>query len=162
MTIAGRWVTVAAAAVAVSGFAPRPRFRLAAVGPVSVATGYVALAPAQSPFALAVTKDGRITFDLDITVHNLPAPSTLGPYTSYQAWLATPNLDVVRHLGAVSNDSAFRARADWNKFTVVISAEPAVTGQHWRGAIVLVGRSPSSLMQSFAGHPFYNTGMPPE
>ena len=141
----------------------RPRFRLAPVGPAALASGYVALAPAPSPFGLAVTKEGHITYDLDITVHDLPAPSTLGAFASYHAWLATPNLDVVKHLGVVANDAALRAQADWNKFTIVVSAEPAATSMaHWKGAIVLVGRSPSSLMQSFAGHPFYNTGMPPD
>jgi hypothetical protein len=111
---------------------------------------------------LAATKDGRIVYDLDINVHNLPAPSALGAFTAYHAWLATPNLETVHHLGVVANDSALRANADWNKFTVVITAEAATVGAHWHGPIVLVGRSPSSLMQSFAGHPFYNTGTPPD
>ena len=148
-----------------SAFGPpgRPRFRLAAVGPAALASGYVELAPARSPFGLAVTKDGHIAYDLAITVHNLPAPWTLGAFSSYHAWLSTPNLDVVEHLGVVVNDSVLRAQADWNKFTIVVTAEPAATStKHWKGAIVLVGRSPSSLMQSFVGHPFYNTGMPPD
>ena len=142
--------------------APRPRFRLAAVGPVRLASGFVAIAPSASPFGLAATKDGRVLYDLDINVHNLPPAFTLGAFTTYHAWLATPNLETVHHLGVVANDTALRANADWNKFTVVITAEAATVGQHWRGPTVLVGRSPSSLMQSFAGHPFYNTGMPPD
>jgi hypothetical protein len=127
-----------------------------------LASGWVELAPAPSPFVVGVTQDGRIVFDLDITVHNLPPAPSLGAFSTYEAWLATPDLALVRHLGAVHNDAALRARADWNKFTVVVSAEPAAIGPRWHGAIVLVGRSPSSLMQSFAGHSFYNTGMPPE
>src|SRR5262249_23775801 len=148
--------------VCATAFAPpgRPRFRLAAVGQAALATGYVELVPARSPFGVAATKDGHITYDLDINVRNLPAPSTLGAFSSYHAWLSTPNLDVVKHLGVVANDSALRAQADWNKFTIVVTAEPAaISATHWKGAIVLVGRSPSSLMQTFAGHPFYNTGI---
>ncbi len=145
---------------------PRPRFRLAVAGPAPLASGFVELSPSPSPFALAVTTDGRVVYDLDISVHALPDPSSLGDYVRYEAWLATPDLGLVRDLGAIGNDVALRAHADWNKFTVVISAEPATAGAtaaaRWHGAIVLVGRSPSSLMQSFAGHSFYNTGMPPE
>ncbi len=140
----------------------RPRFRLAVAGPAALASGWVELAPAQSPFVIGVSKDGHIVYDLDVNVHDLPPAALLGAYTSYHAWLATPNLGVVRSLGPITNDTPLRAKADWNKFTVIVSAEPAPVGAHWRGAIVLVGRSPSSLMQSFAGHPFYNTGMPPE
>jgi hypothetical protein len=147
---------------AFAGPGSRPRFRLAVAGPAPLASGWVELAPAPSPFGVDVTQDGRIVFDLDITVHALPAAASLGAFSTYEAWLATPDLKLVRHLGAVRNDSALRSRADWNKFTVVVSAEPAAIGPRWRGAIVLVGRSPSSLMQSFAGHSFYNTGMPPE
>lgn len=160
-----RGIGLLVAFVLVNALTPpgRPRFRLVAVGPAALATGYVELAPARSPFGLAVTKDGHVAYDLDITVKDLPAPSTLGAFSSYHAWLSTPNLDVVKHLGVVANDSPLRAQADWNKFTIVVSAEPAsASTAHWKGAIVLVGRSPSSLMQSFAGHPFYNTGMPPD
>jgi hypothetical protein len=142
--------------------AARPRFRLAVAGPAPLASGWVELAPAPSPFGIGVAEDGRIVYDLDVTVHNLPPAASLGAFTTYEAWLATPDLRLVRPLGAVANDSALRARADWNKFTVVVSAEAARLGPRWRGAVVLVGRSPSSLMQSFAGHSFYNTGMPPE
>jgi hypothetical protein len=68
----------------------------------------------------------------------------------------------VRDLGAIRNDAPLRTRADWNKFTIVVSAEGTPIRARWSGTIVLSGRSPSSLMQSFAGHSFYNTGMPPE
>jgi hypothetical protein len=138
------------------------RFRLAVAGPAPLASGWVELAPAVSPFGLAVTEDGRVVYQLAITVHDLPPAGSLGSYATYEAWLATPDLAVVRALGTVRNDAPLKAQADWNKFTVVVSAEGAAVGARWRGAVVLSGRSPSSLMQSFAGHSFYNTGMPPE
>ena len=151
-----------AVALVMLGFtsSDRPRFRLAATDKAPRAGGWVQLAPSVSPFAVAVTRDGRLIYDLDITVHDLPPVSYLGSYVGYEAWLATPNLDVVRRLGTIRNDSTLHADADWNKFTVIVSAEPARAGQKWSGAIVLVGRSPSSLMQNFADHPFYNTGTP--
>jgi hypothetical protein len=138
-----------------------PRFRLASTDKAPLARGWVQLVPAVSPFAISVSRDGRIVYDLEITVHGLPPVSYVGNFTGYEAWLATPNLEIVRRLGTIRNDSTLHADADWNKFTVIVTAEPAKVGQKWSGAVVMVGRSPSSLMQSFADHPFYNSGAPP-
>lgn len=141
--------------------APLPRFRLAPTYRAQLANGWVELAPAPSPFGLAVSREGRIVYDLNIVVNDLPTPSSLGSYTTYEAWLATPTLEEVRRLGEVKNGTPLRAQADWNKFTVFVTAEAPPLRPKWNGAVVLVGRSPSSLMQSFAGHPFYNTGQAP-
>ena len=138
-----------------------PRFRLASTDKAPQARGWVELTPAVSPFSISVSQDGRIVYDLEITVHGLPPVSYVGDYAGYEAWLTTPNLDVVRRLGTIHNDSTIHGSADWNKFTVIVTAEPAKVGQKWSGAVVMVGRSPSSLMQSFADHPFYNSGAPP-
>ena len=138
-----------------------PRFRLASTDKAPLARGWVQLVPAVSPFSISVSQDGRIVYDLEITVRGLPPVSYVGDYVGYEAWLATPNLDVVRRLGTVHNDSTLHGSADWNKFTVIVTAERAKVGQKWSGAVVMVGRSPSSLMQSFADHPFYNSGAPP-
>jgi hypothetical protein len=155
-------IALLAIALATVGFtgASTPRFRLAPTSKAPRAVGWVQLTPAVSPFAVSVSRDGRLEYDLDITAHDLPPVGWLGAYTGYVAWLASPNLEVVRRLGAIGNDSTIHATADWNKFTVIVTAEPAKVGQKWSGAVVLVGRSPSSLMQSFADHPFYNTGTP--
>lgn len=125
------------------------------------ASGWVLLAPAPAPFGLAASRDGRIVYDLDISIADLPEPSSFGSYTFYVAWLATPKLDFVRNLGAITEKTPLHTEVDWNKFTVLVSAESAPNRARWSDAIVLVGRSPSSLMQSFAGHPFYKTGEAP-
>ena len=119
------------------------------------------LTPSPSPFGVAVSKDGTIHFDLDIQVDDLPPASSIGDFTTYEAWLATPQLDVVRNLGVIENGHVLHGTAEWNKFTVFVTAETPPIKPKWAGAVVLVGRSPSSLMQSFAGHPFYNTGSAP-
>jgi len=159
---AKRATSLFAIALATLGFtsASTPRFRLAPTDKAPRAVGWVQLVPAVSPFAVSVSRDGRLVYDLDIMAHDLPPVGWLGAYTGYVAWLASPNLEVVRRLGAIRNDSTIHATADWNKFTVIVTAEPSKPGQKWSGAVVLVGRSPSSLMQSFADHPFYNTGTP--
>lgn len=138
-----------------------PRFRLASTAHAPRARGWVQLSPAVSPFAIAVRRDGRLVYDLEITVHDMPPVAYVGAYTGYEAWLASPNLDLVRRLGPIHNDSTLHADADWNKFTVIVSAEGPTVGEKWSGPIIMVGRSPSSLMQSFADHPFYNSGAPP-
>jgi hypothetical protein len=153
---------VVLAAASMAAFrAPPPRFRLAPTYRVRDAVGSVVLTPSASPFGLAVTRDGTFTYDLDIQADDLPPASSLGAYTTYEAWVATPKLDVVRDLGAIENGHVLHAHAGWNKFTVFVTAEAPPIGNKWNGAIVLVGRSPSSMMQSFAGHPFYNTGQAP-
>ena len=148
-------------ATAAFSSADLPGFRLATTAKAPRARGWVQLSPTMSPFAVAVRRDGRLVYDLEITVHDLPPVAYVGAYKGYEAWLASPNLDLVRRLGTIRNDSTLRGTADWNKFTVIVSAEPATVGDKWTGAIVMVGRSPSSLMQSFADHPFYNSGAPP-
>jgi hypothetical protein len=99
-------------------------------------------------------------YDLDIAVSGLPPASSFGPYTGYEAWVATPKLDVVRALGPIENGTTLKAGADWNKFTVIISAESTPIGRKWSKAVALIGRSPSSLMQSFASHPLFSTPEP--
>ena len=138
-----------------------PRFLLAATPRAQPASGWVELVPAASPFGLAVSRDGRIVYDLDITVTDLPVPSSLGPYTLYEAWLTTPKLDLIKDLGAIRSGVPLHAQVDWNKFTVIVSAESAPVRARWSEAVALVGRSPSATMQSFAGHPFYKTGEAP-
>ncbi len=158
---AGSFLLATVLVTAAFASAELPRFRLTVTPKAPLGRGWVQLSPSVSPFAIAVRRDGRIVYDLEITVHNLPPVAYLGAYTGYEAWLTSPNLDLVRKLGAIRNDSTLHATADWNKFTVIVSAEPATVGDKWTGAIVMVGRSPSSLMQSFADHPFYNSGAPP-
>ena len=140
--------------------AGRPRFRLGSTPTARQASGWVELAPAQSPFGVATTRDGRLVFDLEITATDLPSASDLGPYTHYEAWLTTPKLDLVHDLGPIDNNHAVHAQADWNKFTIIVSAEAAPVGHKWTSAIALIGRSPSSLMQSFASHPLFSTPEP--
>src|SRR5664279_2392660 len=111
-----RAVLAIAVALVTVGFTSSdlPRFRLAATDKAPRAGGWVQMAPSVSPFSVAVSRDGKLICDLDITVHDLPPVSYLGAYAGYQAWLATPNLDVVRRLGAVRKDSTLHVDAGWN------------------------------------------------
>jgi hypothetical protein len=137
-----------------------PRFRLGPTPAARGASGWVALAPAQSPFGVAATRDGRLVYDLAITVTDLPPAGDLGAYSRYEVWLTTPKLDEVHDLGPIENNGTVHAQADWNKFTIIVSAEPSAVPRKWGTAIALIGRSPSSLMQSFASHPLFSTPEP--
>lgn len=137
-----------------------PRFRLGPTPAARGASGWVQLAPAPSPFGVAATRDGRLVYDLAITVTDLPPVGDLGAYSRYEVWLTTPKLDEVHDLGPIENDGTVHAQADWNKFTIIVSAEPNPVPRKWGTAIALIGRSPSSLMQSFASHPLFSTPEP--
>jgi len=91
---------------------------------------------------------------------DLPPVSGFGDYTHYEVWLTTPKLDVVRDLGPLQNNVTVHAQADWNKFTIIVSAEATPAGRKWGTAVALIGRSPSSLMQSFASHPLFSVPEP--
>ena len=129
-------MVVLAAASAAAFRAPPPRFRLAPTYRARTAVGSVVLTPSASPFGLAVSRDGTFNYDLDIQVDDLPEASALGAYTTYEAWVATPALDMVRDLGAVENGHVLRAKAAWNKFTVFVTADPLLLAYAEAGHLV--------------------------
>ena len=51
------------------------------------ASGIVELFAPASPFGVAVTADGRPRWRAEATIRGLPSPSSVGPYTTYVAWL---------------------------------------------------------------------------
>jgi hypothetical protein len=124
------------------------------------AKGAARLRPAATAFGLPVTEDGHLVLEVTVSAEGLPSPASLGPYTTYVAWAATPNLDEVRRLGAVTDQSAI-GRVAWNKFMVFVSAEPGAARERWSGPIVLRGMSASGYMQNFSAHPLFNGGVPP-
>jgi hypothetical protein len=107
---------------------------------------------AHSPFGLAVTKDGRAVYEIEVSAVGLPAPSSLGKYTTYVAWAATPDLAHWARLGTVANGPNTVGPVDFNKFLFVISAEAAAAGTTATGPTVLHGTSPSGYLQTFLGH----------
>jgi hypothetical protein len=116
------------------------------------ASGTAQLIYAHSPFGVAVATDGRAIYDIEVTTTGLPAPASLGKYTTYVAWAATPDLAHWTRLGTVSNGSSTVGPVDLNKFLFVISAEAFNAGTAATGPTVLHGTSPSGYLQSFLGH----------
>jgi len=132
---------------------------LQTTGKIAMAGGAIQLKPVMSTFGLAVTPEGRPIFDATTTAKNLPDPSSLGPFTTYVLWVASPSLDQVRNLGPITNEKPVTTRVDFIKQMYMVTAEGAANakGTMFKGAIVLVGRSASARVQNLAGCDIYDT-----
>ena len=119
------------------------------------AEGSARLFSAESPFGVAVTDDGRARYDIRITAGRLPPPGSLGRYTAYVAWAATPDLSKWARLGTVRNGTSTVGPVALNKFLLVVTAEPDSAGADHSGPTVLHGTSPSGWLQSFVTHPLF-------
>jgi hypothetical protein len=119
------------------------------------AKGTARLVWAQSPFGVTVTADGRASYDVQLDLSGLPAPSTLGPYSTYVAWATTTNLDKWYRLGAVKNGTSTVGKIELNKFMFVITAESNAAPAERKGPTVLHGISPSGWLQSMITHPLF-------
>ena len=128
---------------------------LQATTKVPAAEGHARLVFAESPFGVAVTADGRARYDIQVTATNLPAPATLGTYTSYIAWEVSTDLSAWRRLGVVRNGKTTVGQAELNKFLFVITAEADSADTTHAGPTILHGHSPSGWLQSFLTHPLF-------
>ena len=138
---------------------------LAGAGPYDIALfptpqapaahGSARLVFAASPFGVAVTADGRAQYDIQVTAAELPAPSSLGSFSVYVAWAATPDLATWVRLGTIRNGTSIVGHVDLNKFLLVITAEADSVAARHAGPTVLHGTSPSGWLQSFLNHPMF-------
>ena len=153
-------MAVAAAAAFVAAAEGPFDIPLFATAKVPSAQGRARLVFASSPFGVAVTQDGRASYDVQITASGLPDPSTLGEYRAYVAWASSTDLATWVRLGAVRNGTTTVGRAEMNKFLLVITAEADTARAAHAGPTVLHGTSPSGWLQSFLSHPLFR-GIPP-
>jgi hypothetical protein len=128
---------------------------LFATATAPTATGSARLVYASSPFGVSVTADGRAQYDVQVTAAQLPAPTTLGTYTTYVAWATTPDLARWERLGAISNGTTTVGPVSFNKFLLVITLEPSASPTTHAGPTILHGTSPSGWLQSFLNHPLF-------
>jgi hypothetical protein len=161
LSVLARHALVAAALAAVAGASDGP-FDIALFNTPKTPTakGHARLVFASSPFGVAVTADGRASYDVQIQTSGLPDPATLGAYTTYVAWAVTTDLAEWHRLGPVANGESTVGHAELNKFLLVITAEPSATPATHAGPTVLHGTSPSGWLQSFLSHPLFR-GIPP-
>ncbi len=153
----GRSLVVAAFALAAEGPFDIPLFN---TPKTPEAKGHARLVFAQSPFGIAVTADGRASYDVQLDISGLPDPSSLGAYSHYVAWAVTPDLDKWVPLGLVVNGTTTVGHIEFNKFLLVVTAEASATPKLHSGPTALHGNSPSAWLQSFLSHPLFR-GIPP-
>jgi suppressor of ftsI len=110
-------------------------------------SGQLELGRAPGPFTIDVTATGRTRYAPTIALSGLPDPATLGHYTTYVAWVATPVMYPIVRLGAVGNGSHKLPPIDLDKFVVLVTAERTATGKEPAGRVVLRGESPSTRLQ---------------
>ena len=116
--------------------------------------GLAELVGAWSPFGLAVMRSGHLNQELRLVLDLPPAEGE----ARYVAWAATPALDRIEALGAVTSGEPFTAPVHWNKIVIVVSREdgpPAADAPRWSGPVVLLGRSRSALLQNLMGHSIF-------
>jgi hypothetical protein len=155
---APRLIAVAAAGTLVSS---GPRLgpydiMLFSTAAAPTAEGRARLVFAESPFGISVTSDGHARYDVQITASKLPAPATLGAYTTYVAWSTTPDLKQWVRLGPVSNGTTTVGSVDFNKFILVIAAARDSASTSHDGPTVLHGTSPSGWLQQMMTAPVFH------
>ena len=112
------------------------------------ASGIVRMERVPTPFGVAVTPEGHHRYNLTVTLAGLPDPASLGPYTTYVAWVTTPRLTPMVKLGAMRNGAVPLGEAHFNRFLVLVTAEADASVEERVGRLVLRGRSPSDLMEA--------------
>lgn len=110
------------------------------------AGGAAELLPGPGPFTLSVTADGRLRHRIVMKLEGLPPPDSLGPYESYVAWAMPPSMEPVVRLGEVGNGTSDTAAIAFDRFLILVSAEPSADVETRSGPSVLRGLSPGMQM----------------
>jgi FtsP/CotA-like multicopper oxidase with cupredoxin domain len=114
---------------------------------IDAPSGIARLLPPSTPFGIAVTRAGEPQHDVAFTLRSLPAPSSLGKYSVFMAWAATPQLRPVVKLGEVRAGTVRLGRVPFDRFLLLITAESSARETEPRGRLVLRGTSASMRMQ---------------
>lgn len=115
--------------------------------PGITASGSAELRYLPGAFTVAVTRDGQQIYQPSLTLHDLPDPATLGPYTHYVAWATTPVMAPLVKLGVVGNGTTMLPPVWFDQFVIIVSAERSDTVTDRHGRLVLRGGSPSTRLQ---------------
>ena len=121
--------------------------RLVASPGIEGAIGSVELRRRPGPFSVSVSDGGHHVYELGFLLKGLPDPASLGDYTTFVAWAATPLLYPIVKLGEVQNGSFDLGPIAFDKFLILVSAERSADGEERTGRLVLRGQSPSTRMK---------------
>ena len=109
-------------------------------------SGRVELGHPPGLFTVAVAPDGRSRFQLILQASGLPAPTSLGRYRSFVAWVMPLTMDSVVSRRVVGNGRTSIGIVDLEKFTVLLTAEPDARVTRPRGRVLLRGQSPATRL----------------
>ena len=110
-------------------------------------SGTARLVQPSSPFGFAVSVAGHTQYSIVFTLRDLPDPDALGPYTTYVAWAATPQLRPVTKLGVVTDGTSRLGVVEYDRFLILITAERSAGVAEPSGRMVLRGTSAAMRMQ---------------
>src|SRR5690349_5359516 len=117
-----------------------------AVG-VRSGAGRVELGRAVGPFTVDASADGHLRYTPALMLSGLPRPASLGRYSAFVAWVASPTMDVVQRLGVVDNGRTMLPAISLDKFILFVTAEESARATDMRGRLLLRGMSPSTRLQ---------------
>lgn len=110
-------------------------------------SGRVELLMRAGPFTIDVTASGALRYSPVMTIAGLPAPATLGGYTTFVGWAATPGMERVQALGVARNGRVALSPITFDKFIILVTAEVSPNVREPTGRLVLRGASPSTRLQ---------------
>lgn len=117
-------------------------------------TGEVEVQFARSPFGISLSAAGEYVYDVQFALKNIQRPKS----GQYVAWISTPNLDSIVHLGPLDDKFTAHGQVSYNKFLVIVSLEAdGYSSDRWSGPIVLRGLSRSGLMHTSMGHGLFES-----
>lgn len=119
--------------------------------------GVVQLRLAPSPFGVTVTPDGRYRYDVRVEL----ARAAAGRGRVYVAWAVTPDLSQRKRIGVVGPDGSTAGQVDWNKFLILVTAEPSADVQTWSDPILMTAMSPSGRLETMAGEAIFGNNERP-
>ena len=112
------------------------------------------------PFTVGVDADGTHRWSLGFDLHGLPDSLLRGPRAAFVAWAAPPSLTPLVRLGVVGNGRHSPGQVAFDRFIVLVSAEPDSGSRERRGRIVLRGESAGMRLRPADLYQFFLGGMP--
>ncbi len=126
------------------------------------ASGSVELGWIGGPFTVGVARDGTHRWAPRFSLANLPDSLVRGPRAGFVAWVAPPSFAPTLRLGTVRAGTMDAGTITFDRFIVLVTAEPDTTVREPRGRVVLRGESASNRMRPADNYQFFlgAAGMP--
>ena len=118
------------------------------------ATGTAQLDWVPGPFTVAVAPDGTHRWRLTFTLDSLP-PLPAGRAPGFVAWAAEPSFSHITRLGVVRAGRTALGAVAYDRFLVLVSAEPDTAVRERRGGLVLRGESAANRLRPADNYQFF-------